>query len=823
MLHTRIDRALRETEVERGWEHDRGLVVVRDVGLPTQRIEPSTRAERHAWARENRQERLAQAERRRYQTYASHEGSWARYADATVAPRLRAVLDLAAERGEQADWSEMHLAAARYGARIDSGPEAGGLVLREVRRDDDGHEMPDGECVRLDAVLGADLTSLGAYLDPEQAEDALVRRIEADPSVVSRRLAQDVSTFDREDIDHWLSARLTDAGEVERLSQHVERKDTTLRMVAVDPQHPLYTTAEIQGIEAGLADDARALAVREDTAWSPRDMAEAISRAEEERGIHFSDEQRTALGLLGQGRLAVVQGDPGTGKTTIMQAVRHYADVQGRDVVGLTLSQAAAERLEIEAGFRSTNTARARVLEEAGEEIMPRRGIIVCDESGMTDSRAMAEILRLARERECQVVAIGDSRQLQPVDAGASFRILKREAQAARTYGELHGVRRQSRAWHREAVREMGAGIAARDESHIAEAFEALDQREPFHRCSARDETIAAAAADYRLSTAAGVQTILVAGDKDTVRHLNEEIRRGRGLEGVGRKYATDGGTREVAPGDRLIFRANDLRLGVVNGDAGSVARFHGSQLIVHLDGGREVAFSPKSYTAWDHGYATTVHSAQGASVERTIAVFDRSASAELAFVALSRAKHSMSVHYAGSSFESVEDLAQHVAERVTAKTTSQTFDEVLERTGGQETLWAQSVRARAVADEDPYRRRYEAEMASREAARSRALRALADQTAAARRACALENTPTLEERLAQMRDIGRAHRRRAQAIVRAYMPVQYGRWLHDEREAEAKLAERAQNWERVQTTKRREARPQRERDNAMLELEFGG
>jgi hypothetical protein len=56
----RLHRALRELELEHGMQIEHGLAVVRDAGLPTQRIEPATKAERLMWARDRglAQERL---------------------------------------------------------------------------------------------------------------------------------------------------------------------------------------------------------------------------------------------------------------------------------------------------------------------------------------------------------------------------------------------------------------------------------------------------------------------------------------------------------------------------------------------------------------------------------------------------------------------------------------------------------------------------------------------------------------------------------------------------------------------------------------------
>ena len=103
------------------------------------------------------------------------------------------------------------------------------------------------------------------------------------------------------------------------------------------------------------------------------------------------------------------------------------------------------------------------------------------------------------------------------------------------------------------------------------------------------------------------------------------------------------------------------------------------------------------------------MHKSQGASVDAAISLIDRSASAELLFVAVSRSRRELDVVVPRSAFESLDDLAVHVADRISLKTTSQTFDEVLERTGGRETVRVCNIEAQREAL--PLRRLYEAEV----------------------------------------------------------------------------------------------------------------
>src|SRR3546814_2119411 len=58
--------------------------------------------------------------------------------------------------------------------------------------------------------------------------------------------------------------------------------------------------------------------------------------------------------------------------------------------------------------------------------------------------------------------------------------------------------------------------------------------------------------------------------------------------------------------------------LGVKNGTLGTVAMASSQRMAVRTDDGREVAFETKDYAHVDHGYAATIHKAQGMTVDRT-------------------------------------------------------------------------------------------------------------------------------------------------------------------------------------------------------------
>jgi ATP-dependent exoDNAse (exonuclease V) alpha subunit len=107
----------------------------------------------------------------------------------------------------------------------------------------------------------------------------------------------------------------------------------------------------------------------------------------------------------------------------------------------------------------------------------------------------------------------------------------------------------------------------------------------------------------------------------------------------VGRSGALVTPLRAFAIGDRVIAGRNDPRLGVVNGQAGTLAAITGDRLVVAFDSRSPIEL-PRSYAEHgnlDHAYAITAHRAQGATVDRAFVLGSDELYREWGYTALSR------------------------------------------------------------------------------------------------------------------------------------------------------------------------------------------
>ena len=117
-------------------------------------------------------------------------------------------------------------------------------------------------------------------------------------------------------------------------------------------------------------------------------------------------------------------------------------------------------------------------------------------------------------------------------------------------------------------------------------------------------------------------------------------------------------GERQFATGDRIMFLRNERGLGVKNGTLGMIEAVSSERMDVRLDDSRQVGFDLKDYAHVDHGYAATIHKSQGVTVDRVDVLATPGMDRHAAYVALSRHRDGMQLHYGRDDFANDAKLA---------------------------------------------------------------------------------------------------------------------------------------------------------------------
>jgi conjugative relaxase-like TrwC/TraI family protein len=141
-------------------------------------------------------------------------------------------------------------------------------------------------------------------------------------------------------------------------------------------------------------------------------------------------------------------------------------------------------------------------------------------------------------------------------------------------------------------------------------------------------------------------------------RHINLNPGRWKGIE----TYRPE--ERTLAVGDRIQFRAPDKALKVANGEFATILQFDDKRVMLRLDNDRELTANLSRLRRVDYGYASTSHSAQGATVDRAIVNVDSMRSAQLVnqkqlYVSISRARADATIYT-----DDVEALGRAVGRR---------------------------------------------------------------------------------------------------------------------------------------------------------------
>jgi len=354
-------------------------------------------------------------------------------------------------------------------------------------------------------------------------------------------------------------------------------------------------------------------------------------------------------------RVQVALAPAGSGKTTAMATLAKAWRGGGGQVVGLAPTAVAAEELgqaidttaETVAKFLHSAAAATSDSRVAAFPPVGPRTLVVLDEAGMVGTKDLAAVVDHVLERGGSVRLVGDDQQLTAVAASGVFRDLAEQGCALGTTVHLTELHRFTDPDEAAATLGIRSGDPAALEHYLA--------RGRVHVGDASSTTDQAFDA-WRADVAAGRSSLLLASSRDTVRELNEQARADRlaRLAALpGREAVLTDGTRASA-GDVVITRLNDRSL---RGRDGSWVK-NGARWVVRAvdrNGDLHVAQAghragraggklvlPAKYVGGhvQLGYASTIHGAQGATVDTTHTVVNGAESRQALYVALSRGRH---------------------------------------------------------------------------------------------------------------------------------------------------------------------------------------
>jgi exodeoxyribonuclease V alpha subunit len=368
--------------------------------------------------------------------------------------------------------------------------------------------------------------------------------------------------------------------------------------------------------------------------------------------------------LAGDGPLVVVEGAAGAGKTTALRATRELLARRGHRLVVVTPTLKAAEVAAAETGADGHSAAwlihqhgwrwdgdghwaRRPDAEPVPAAHLRRGDLLVVDEAGMLDQDTARALLTIADETGARVALVGDRHQLPAVGRGGlhDHAITWAHPTAVVTLESVHRFVDPDYA---------ALSLRMRTGDNAAAVFDALHRRGQVVIHPSEAERTAA------LAEAGAVGDLVLADTREHVASLNAAIRDQRRADtatsdrarGEGADLVTARGER-IGVGDRVATRRNDPGLGVANRqtwtvtgiDADADADADGGSLRLRGRGRDRVVPAGYAHKFVELAYATTVHGAQGETVDRAHAAIGDTTGAAAAYVGMTRGRLDNTAH----------------------------------------------------------------------------------------------------------------------------------------------------------------------------------
>ena len=457
--------------------------------------------------------------------------------------------------------------------------------------------------------------------------------------------------------------------------------DNNCNIIKLDNKN--YTTLDIADIERKIVSQVlegqgNALGISE--AY----VQNQIHHYEADNGFKLTNGQRQAVvHILGSKDMILgIQGDAGTGKTTMLDVVRTIANKSDLEVMGLSFTGKAASEIEDASQIQSRTIAS---LIGSGDTLKSK--LVVIDEASMLSIKDIQSLLDRCDDKT-KLVLIGDTKQLQTIGQGKIFSSLQEKGVINTVH--MSEVQRQNDPDYKDVVDNFSA-------KKIDVAFAKLEQKNQIREIQNRDDRLSAITKEYLTKPKETIIVTAINKDREALNDMiREELRNigvinsneivyltrdTKNLIGVekfynenysigdvviankdkifgkagseakiievnresnslkvrstidGRQSTIDlkhhGGdlqlytekSKAFAEGDKILFLKNDKGLGVKNGQTGYITGISKDNMLnIKMDNNKELKVNPNTqYRYIGHGYALTDYKSQGQTQRHVI------------------------------------------------------------------------------------------------------------------------------------------------------------------------------------------------------------
>ena len=367
-----------------------------------------------------------------------------------------------------------------------------------------------------------------------------------------------------------------------------------------------------------------------------KELRSRIHSIEKGTGLELDELQREAVREAACNGLLVITGGPGTGKTTAINAIIRYFEMEGMDIFLAAPTGRAAKRMSETTGFEARTIHRMLELNggvegtagfERNEQNPLETDVIIVDEVSMVDTSLIHALLK-AVAAGTRLILVGDASQLPSVGAGSilrdiidsdQFHVVRltrifRQAAQSDIIVNAHKINRgqevilDNKSMDFFFLKRFDANVI------ISVVIQLIQQKLPKY--------VDAKPFDIQVLTPMrkgllGVERLnhilqqyLNPPDKDKVEkeHGDMVFREGDKVMQIKNNYQLEW---EIRSRHGLAI---DKGMGVFNGDMGIICNINGYQetMTVEFDEGRMVDYTFKQLDELELAYAITIHKSQG-------------------------------------------------------------------------------------------------------------------------------------------------------------------------------------------------------------------
>lgn len=545
-------------------------------------------------------------------------------------------------------------------------------------------------------ALGLDFEAFHVALDkaalPPEDRIIVERRVLDEFVLLSKSAIDGNGILGEHDIA-FAAARAMRGQTLERIREVVDTFERKLVPIQEDNGFGRqFTTNECIKLERAMVAQFKELA-----AAQPLDTigVEACARAESEweakTGHKLTDEQRAAARHIvsGPGMLSNIEGEAGTGKSTLMEVAAAAWKESGLRVIGAAPTGKAAEALAMSLGEADT-CARLLLDIANGRKKLDDKTVLVIDECGMLASPTYAKLVGHAKKAGAKLVCVGDRSQLAAIGMRGGF-------QAAIDAAGMASITENRRQMNALAV---GGYIGKLfREGKAAEALDLIDKEGRLTTAANPEDIIASLAERWIKDDSAPLGKMVLAELVETVGELNDAIRCARKDAGqLGEEFEAELTTKdgaafrqELAVGEKILFLQNaGKQAGMVNietnrpaspknGTAALIEDIRqasdGSlQITARTEDGRLLRWETADYSTFALGYAHSYHKSQGSTATNVYAVAEGSQVADLGLAYVGATRHKNDCHMFVS-----QDARQRWAQRASIRADARMVSEKLQ------------------------------------------------------------------------------------------------------------------------------------------------